>query len=158
MKRIPLTQGKYAIVDDEDYGVLLSYSWVYSDDRTNEYAHTTLRVGGKKTTVKMHRMIMEAPKGKQVDHMNHNGLDNRKTNLRLCTNSQNQANANVKSNSGTGIKGVHRRKDNGRWRAHALRNGKRVWLGHFNTAKEAAMAYNNYVKKFDGEFARLNEV
>lgn len=158
MKKIKLTQGKFALVDNEDFEVLSNYSWVYSPDKKTGYAHTTVRLDGKRTTVKMHRMIMSAKKGLQIDHINHNGLDNRRSNLRECTQSQNQANMNVRSTSSSGIKGVHQRKDNGRWRAHAFRNGRRVWLGHFNTAKEAAMAYNNYVLKFDGEFARLNEV
>lgn len=154
MKKIALTQNRYALVDDADFNMLSSYSWIYCKDKHTAYAHTSVK--GK--TVKMHRMIMGQPKGMQIDHENRNGLDNQRSNLRICTQSQNQANCKVKSNSKSGIKGVHQRSDNGRWRAHAFREGKRVWLGHFNTAKEAAMAYNNYVLKFDGEFARLNEV
>lgn len=155
MKRIPLTKGQYALVDDADFDMVNQHSWVYTKHNTNHYAHTTISEGGRRKTVKMHRMILNAPNGKEVDHKNNNGLDNRRSNIRLCTRSQNQANSNVKSNSLTGIKGVHQRKDNGRWRAHAHRDGKRVWLGHFDTAKEATMAYVTYIKQFDGEFTKL---
>ena len=85
---IPLTQGQFAIVDAEDYEWLSRHKWCAAKSRDNFYAHRF----GDGTIVNMHREIMRAPKGVICDHKNHNGLDNRKSNLRLCTSAQNQYN------------------------------------------------------------------
>ena len=68
MKRIPLTKGQYALVDDADFDMVNQHSWVYTKHNTNHYAHTTISEGGRRKTVKMHRMILNAPNGKEVDH------------------------------------------------------------------------------------------
>lgn len=152
MAYIQLTQGKRAIVDEEDFEKLSQYSWVY---HSKGYAHTTVRLkSGRRTTVKMHRMILNAPKGIQVDHENLDGLDNRKSNLRLATQSQNMMNRKVQKNNKSGYKGVNFRGFT--YRARIQVEGKLIRLGNFKTAVEAARAYDTKAKESFGEFANLN--
>jgi len=104
----------------------------------------------------MHRVIMRAPKGVMCDHRNHNGLDNRKSNLRLCTSAQNQYNKKPKKDCASKYKGVVRRKDCKKWRAKIGFKGKRIHLGYFDDEMDAAMAYDDKAIELFGEFAYLN--
>lgn len=110
---IPLTQGKFTIVDAEDYNWLSQYKWYASKCKNTFYA---CRVEGG-TTIRMHREIMRAPKGLICDHIDHNGLHNRKGNLRLCTNAQNSYNQQPCANGTSKYKGVSRHKCSGKWSA-----------------------------------------
>jgi hypothetical protein len=92
MIEILLTQGQVALIDDEDYNLVSNYNWYANKDGRTFYAATKIRQKGKRTTISMHRIIMGAKIGQQIDHTNGNGCDNRKENLRFCTNSQNQQN------------------------------------------------------------------
>ena len=113
MKEIKLTQGKVAIIDDEDFERLNQFKWCVKFDWRNWYARRMIRVNGKQTTLYMHRAIVNAPKCVQVDHRNGNGLDNCKENLRLCTHQQNQSNQrNAHKDNKFGIKGVNCHKKN----------------------------------------------
>jgi HNH endonuclease/AP2 domain len=100
-------------------------------------------------------LIMNVTNSLQIDHKDHDPLNNRRTNLRLATQSQNQHNTFVKANSKTGIKGIHRTK-NGRYIARIMYQGKRLQLGYFQTSQEASEAYNKAAIKYHGEFALLN--
>jgi len=151
-KLIPLTQGKFAIVDAEDYDWLSQYKWCAAKDRYTFYAHR----GSSGTTVTMHRVIMRAPKGVMCDHINHNGLDNRKSNLRLCTNAQNQYNKSPKKGCASRYKGVVWRRDCKKWRARIGFKRKRIHLGDFDDQMDAAMAYDDKAVELFGEFAYLN--
>ena len=107
----------------------------------------------------MHRLIMNAPKGLQVDHINNVGIDNRRFNLRLCNQSNNQANRGLDKDNTSGYKGVTFKKDKPRnkpWQAQINYKGKHYSIGYFATKEEAAKAYNAKAKEFFGEFARLN--
>ena len=152
VRYIPLTQGKFAIVDAEDYDWLSQYKWYASKQGTSFYA---CRVKGS-TTVSMHREIMKAPKGLMCDHKNHNSLDNRKSNLRLCTRAQNQYNKCAKKNCLSRYKGVILRRDCRKWSARIGFNYKRIHLGHFFDEIKAALAYDNKAIELFGEFAYLN--
>ncbi len=154
-KIIKLTKGYETTVDDDWYEILSSYQWVAIMGRHGQSPYVRSR--GRKYVI-MHRLIMDAPIDSQVDHINGNTLDNRKSNLRICTPSQNCMNRNKKKNSHSSYKGVHQRCDNGRWRAHIAFNKKRTWIGHFNSEIEAAIAYNEAAKKYHGEFAKLNDI
>jgi len=151
-KIIPLTQGKFAIVDAEDYNWLSRHKWCAAKSRDTFYAHR----GSKGRLISMHRAIMRAPKGLICDHRNHNGLDNRKSNLRLCTNAQNQYNKSPKKDCSSRYKGVILRKDCKRWRAKIGLKRKRIHLGEFADEIKAALAYDDKATELFGEFAYLN--
>lgn len=156
MKEIELTQGKFAMVDDEDYEFLTQWKWRHGC--THNYAvrtqHYRVNKKGKGKTIQMHRIVMDAPKGIMVDHINGNSLDNRKENLRFCNNGQNQSNSLSKKGSSSVYKGVNFHKN--KWRATITINKKSLHLGTYDTEKEAALAYNTKAKEVFGDFSRLN--
>lgn len=158
MKRIKLTQGKYALVDDADYEYLSQWNWMCSKNKTRKgYACRTKRVEGKKIGVIMHRLIMDAPKGMVTDHINHNTLDNRRENLRICTQSENNRNIKSLVNSTSKYLGVHWSYLLKRWVASMNTSGKHKYLGIFKTELEAAIIYNIAARKYHGEFANPNK-
>ena len=152
MKEIPLTQGKVAIVDDEDFEYLNQWKWFYAE------GYALRRVAGLRgKQVRMHREILRTPLGLETDHINGNGLDNRKINLRICSNKQNQGNRKIGQNNTTGCKGIwYDPKRKKHWRAAIKTNMHTKTIGYFSTAEEAAIAYDNMAKEFFGEFARTN--
>jgi len=157
MKEIPLSQEKIAIVDVEDYEVVSQYHWYTRKTSHNFYAVTHIYQDGKRTTLAMHQLIMLSYFGQQVDHINGNGLDNRKKNLRVVTHQQN--NFNRKYTFGTSkYKGVSWNKRDNCWQATIKFNNKAKMLGYFKEEVEAAKSYNSAAKKYFGEFAALNEV
>ncbi|MHC4889112.1 MAG: HNH endonuclease, partial [Planctomycetota bacterium] len=149
---IPLTQGKFAIVDVEDYDWLIQYKWHACKCKNTFYAG---RVEGGKT-IRMHREIMRAPKGLVCDHINHNGLDNRKSNLRLCTNAQNCYNQRASASGTSKYKGVSWHKCSSKWSARIRCDGKFYNLGDFDDQMEAAMVYDDKAVELFDEFACLN--
>lgn len=155
MKIIPLSQGYSAFVDDADYELLRQYKWhvfIRSHSKT-KYA-ATIFYEPTKRSVLMHRLILTVPIGKEVDHINGDGLDNRRCNLRLTDRAGNCQN---RQKRGDGYKGV---KDNkyGRWEARIQFNKRSLHLGTFDTAQQAAEAYNDAAVQYHGEFARLNVI
>lgn len=156
MKKIPLSRGLEAIIDDDDYELLSKYSWsVGGGTRRYPYAITTIQ---KNKSLKMHRLIMRAKKNQLIDHINHDTLDNRKENLRICTQSQNQANRKKHKKTSSKFKGVNFYKRVNAWRARIQINKKDINIGWFLLEREAAIAYNEVAKKHFGEFALLNDV
>jgi len=155
MKHIALTQGKIAIVDDADYDELAQYKWYAWQHCGTYYA---VRNTGRKPfqdAEKMHRRIMKAKKGQELDHINHCGLDNRRINLRFCTRSQNMA--NIRTGRGSSkYKGVSWDKRNKNWRARIGFNYKQISIGSYKNEVEAAKAYDEQAKILFGEFACLN--
>jgi len=156
MKKIPLTKGKFAIVDDEDYDRLMKYKWHESNGYAIRVIKRKPRKNGKKSkSFLMHRVIMKARRGQFIDHKNIDKLDNRKENLRFCTPQQNAFNFDISRNNKTGYKGVHMQ-PNGTYIAIIYVDGKARRLGLFSTAKEAGEAYDKVALKHFGEFARTN--
>jgi hypothetical protein len=149
---IPLTQGKFAIVDAEDFDRLSQYKWYAARGRSTYYA--TREENGR--TVRMHRQIMHAPKGVLVDHIDHNGLYNRRRNLRLCTNAQNVYNQQARPNGTSKYKGVCWHKGKKKWRARIGCSGKLHSLGDYKDEIEAAKVYDDKAVELFGEFACLN--
>lgn len=161
MKYIELTQGKRAIVDDEDFEWLNRWKWRASKDHYGFYAIRTIKKKGKTTTVLMHRIIIKVPPNLQTDHRNGNGLDNQKSNLRACTQAQNTHNRGARKNVTSRYKGVYlkyKNNNNGRlkWGAHIRKGNARFDLGYYCTEAKAAKAYDAKAKELYGEFAYLN--
>jgi len=158
MKQIPLTQGMFALVDDDDFEALSKWKWHANKSKGNYYAcRNSPRVNKKRTSIKMHRQIMNVPNdGLFIDHINGNGLDNRRENLRLCTNAENTRNSRVSSSNTTGYRGVSLHGPTKKFRARIKSDDGTIYLGHFKTAIDAALAYDFAAKRFHGEFARLN--
>ena len=158
-KAIPLSKGKYAIVDDEDYEELNKYKWTY---HKNGYAHRCEYLGRKDKKpihkiILMHRLVMGTPKGMHTDHINGNKLDNRRCNLRICTTIQNQHNQKITDRKGTSkYKGVSWNKGMNKWIATIVVDKKQLRLGYYISEEDAAEVYNQAAKKYFGEFAKIN--
>ena len=150
MKTIPLTRGKFAFVDDDDFELVNKLRWQFHPPG---YAvHST-----NGTKIRMHHLIMGKPKlGLEIDHVNGNGLDNRRSNLRIANKSQNAANCQGHRNNTSGFKGVHFFKRKKKWQASIRHNNRSIHLGYFQTAEQAARAYDSKAMELKGEFARTN--
>ena len=149
---VPLTQNNDAIVDTEDLISVSEFRWHVSSQGKLHYA----RRKKKGKTVYMHREIMNIPNGVQIDHINGNGLDNRKVNLRICNHSQNQQNRAKRGNKSSRFKGVDWNKSTKRWRVRICINRKRIHIGRYHDEVRAAQAYDQKAVELFGEFARLN--
>lgn len=150
MKKIPLTQGKTAQVDDKDFVRFSSSKWTATLNGGTWYA---VRRGKKGERIYLHREVTAATKGSTVDHVSGDGLDNRRANLRICSHAQNLQNQKLRSNNTSGITGVTFDKQVGKWKAQIKMNYKNKSLGFFKTAKEVAVARRKYEKTI-GWFGR----
>lgn len=156
-RKIRLTQGYFAKVDQRDYEYLCRYKWCVNMTPNSKYARCTkFYKTGKSRTVMMHRLIMEPPRGYVVDHINGDGLDNRRANLRLATCAQNGRNRRKIKKGISRYKGVGWEESTGKWRARIIINRKKISLGCYKDEIAAARAYDKAAKKYHGEFARLN--
>jgi hypothetical protein len=152
-RKIPLTQGQYAIVDPERYEELAKYKWFAKRCDGRFYAVRST----KNKSVKMHQVIIGTEEGKVIDHINSNGLDNRQANVRFATSQQNSWNQRKqRGNSSSKYKGVSWEKKRNQWRARITFKGRVVPLGRFDTEEEAGRAYDAKAKELFVEFAWLN--
>lgn len=155
---IPLTQGQFAIIDDVDLPLIGDLKWQAKwCKRGKRYYASQMHTGNDGITKYrlMHRVILNAPRGVSVDHKNRNGLDNRRTNLRLATRSENQANS-LPPPGVHGFRGVRKTKYG--WRAVITKDKKQILIGRYNTKEDAAAAYNIKAAEIFGEFATLNNI
>jgi GTP:adenosylcobinamide-phosphate guanylyltransferase len=155
MKEIKLTQDKIALVDDEDFEYLNQFKWCVSKSGHSFYAQTI-----RKVKIRMHREIMKTQLenniGKIIDHIDGNGLNNQKYNLRTCTRAENGRNRHSVNNS-SGYLGVFKIKSKKeKWKVQIVVNKKSIYIGTFKDKKDAAKAYNEAAIKYHGEFARPN--
>lgn len=159
MKEIQLTKGKVALVDDEDFEYLNQWKWQANKNGNKFYAVTSLLINGKYKTTFMHRLITNNKNAKMhTDHINGDGLDNRKINLRICTHSQNLMNRGTQANNKTGYKGVSYDKRINKFKATISINGINKNLGSYINPYDAARAYNQAAQKYHGEYAQLNVI
>ena len=144
---IPLTQGLFALVDEADWALVAPFLWHAARRRTRVYA------GTNSGALLMHRLLLGCD---EVDHIDGDGLDNRRSNLRACTDSQNNFNQRVRTYSASGFKGVTLDRRYGRWIAQIQANKRHYTLGTHATAEEAARVYDAAALRLHGDFARLN--
>lgn len=150
MKEIRLANSPaVALIDDEDWERLSLRTWRLAPDGYVVTAICNRKVG-------IHRIIMNAPKGTLIDHADRNKLDNRKSNLRFCSHSLNQANSQRAPGATSKYKGVLWFKEHGFWRAMIKKDGKSIFLGYFKDEIDAALAYDRKAREIFGEFARPN--
>jgi hypothetical protein len=153
MREIKLTQGKVAMVDDECFEIVNKYHWYYHKVSEN-YGAARSSLGRRGPSEAMHRLVMGAAKGQEVDHINGNPLDNRKSNLRFVTHAQNQKNMGKGVRNKSGYKGVSWHKRAKKWQVFV----NSTYLGLFSDLEEATKAYNIKALELFGEFARLNKI
>jgi hypothetical protein len=154
MMQIQLTQGKVALVDDEDYPKLIKYKWFASLSTNTYYARR--RVG--KNHIDLHRFILNIKSNEECDHINGDGLDNRKFNLRICTHHQNTCNRSKNSRTlcSSKYKGVYYNKKRKKWQSQIRANQETHYLGRFKNEIDAAKAYDKAAKIYFGNYAKLN--
>ena len=148
MKTIPLSQNKFALVDDIDYPRLIHYKWHYN----NGYVKTWYK--GRR--LRMHRLIMNAKPGQQVDHIDHDKLNNQRFNLRVCTMTQNNRNIRLRKDNVTGYKGVTIESSTGHFRPNVYKDGVALSFGNFKDIHHAALARDLWAVDLYGEFASTN--
>ena len=162
MKQIPLTQGKFALVDDQDYEFLMQWKWCANKNHKTFYGVRGFWNCLKQITVQMHRVIAKRMgldiKDKKVDHKDRNGLNNQRSNLRIATDSQSNSNQGKRKNNTSGYTGVTEDKRRNKWVANIRVKGKQSFLGIFTNKKDAARAYNEAAIKCRGPFAVLNKI
>ena len=147
--------GKSILVDDSDYEYVNKINWSLD---SRGYAFFKRRINGKQKTQRCHRYIMQPMREEYVDHKNGNRLDNRRSNLRICTLSQNSCNMKIPNHNTSGYKGVNLVRRTGKWRAYIKLHQKFIHLGNYQTKEEAALVYNLNSIKYHGEFGRLNVI
>jgi len=158
-RKIPLTRGKFAIVDPGDYKRLAKYKWHFSRSPTSSYAACWQRCqpGGVRKKIWMHREVIDIPKHMLCDHINGNGLDNRAANLRPATVSQNLCNRpKTKTKTRSKYKGLEWDKIQRKWKVRIQCDGRKIYLGSFSKEIDAAKAYDKKARQLFKEFACLN--
>lgn len=156
-REIKISMGQVVKVSLEDFDELSKFKWSAKWDWATKgfYAKRFETINGKTRSILMHRAIMGNPKGLQIDHIHGDTLDNRRSELRIATGSQNQWNAKIRSDNSSGFKGVSVHKQTGRWQSRIRIHTKRISLGLFDTAQEAHEAYCAASREYHGEFRRV---
>lgn len=156
MAQITLHTGEVVLIDDADYPLVSQYNWHRSRQGRNIYAIAHVWKGGKRTTISMHRLIM-GESALVVDHINQDGFDNRRSNLRWATTQQNRRNGRPhKARRFKGVYLLHSGRYRKSWQAQLRVEGRIQSLGYYATEEEGARAYDAAVKRLYGEFANLN--
>lgn len=152
MKKIPLTQGQYALVDDEDLERANQFKWqAVWEKKTKSFYAVMVTARPNRKTIQMSRFIMQTPENLLCDHINHDTLDNQKSNLRNCTPSQNRMNQKSR-NTKTGMKCIYPTSHN-HYQVRIWLNYKIVYRKNFETLEEALSVRDQELKKHHGEFA-----
>lgn len=156
---IPLTQGKFAFIDASDYELVSRYKWSLKLGYNGHKNYYAMTASSKRTTHRlMHRLIMDAPKNLQVDHINGNGLDNRRCNLRICTHSENLYNQKLRYDNQSGYKGVCWHKRANKWRVQIRYNKEKLYFGVYTNPLDAALVYDAKAIKLFGKYAKTNKM
>jgi hypothetical protein len=160
MKKISLSKGLEVLVDNKDFKGLSKFSWHSQKNKNTYYAVTKpwVKGTGKCKTIYMHRFLTEAEKGMVVDHIDGNGLNNQRDNLRVCTQTQNMMNRGKQLNNSSGYKGVVKHPLCNKWMTRIKVGSKHIYLGLYMTKEEAAQVYNDAAINYYGEYATLNSI
>jgi hypothetical protein len=159
MKTIPLTKGYFTKVDDEDYESTAIHRWYADVKKNGVYAKRRFSFGnGKSKIVALHRIITNVPAKKHIDHINGDSLDNRKSNLRLCSNAENSRNRKKSRKNVSGYKGVYWSSQKKKWHAEIWKDYRKYHLGFFDNLIDAVLAYNEGALRLHGGFAKLNKL
>jgi len=158
MREIPLTRGYVAIVDDDDYELVSRFKWQAGVRNHTVYAQRSFRgPDGRKTMQSLHRMLMNlTDPAIQIDHRDHDGLNNSRSNLRACSHAENQRNVRKRNGGSSRFKGTCRNEGKRKWIAQIVVNQKHIYLGCFSDELEAARVYDAAATQHFGEFANLN--
>lgn len=155
MKKIPLTQGYFALVDDD---FIVDRKWRISKTGNKIYAFANAKKEEGGCNVSMHRLIMRPKKNMEVDHIDGNGLNNQRSNLRICTRAENALNRRINNNNTSGFKGVTFVKEDGKWQVQIAAKRRFYYLGRYDSKVEAAMVYNVKARELFGKYAVLNVI
>lgn len=156
MKKIKLSQNQFTLVDNKDFKYLNKFNWyVHSGGNTVYAARNSKTINGKRKTIWMHKEIMKTPKGMETDHIDGNGLNNQRKNLRICTKSENQHNRSKYKCNTSGFKGVSWHIGHKKWGASIQSSGKQIYLGYYDSKIEAYNAYCNACTKYHRDFAKI---
>ena len=151
---VPLTHGYEAIIDAADVPLVEVKNWYASVRLNTSYARSNVTNGTERSHVFIHNFLMGNSKGLFVDHIDGDGLNNRRCNMRFATHAQNMRNARIRCDSTTGFKGTNFHKQSGKWMARIRVNDKSNYLGLFTSPEEAHAAYCAASEKYHGEFGR----
>lgn len=154
-KIITLTKGKETVVDDSDFAILSTFKWtLVSDASGRSYAVRSKMINGKKVTLRMHRVLMGDPHGMQIDHVDGDSLNNQKSNLRVCTQSENLRNTKKHKDNTSGFKGVHYNPNRKKWEANIRFDYRLQYLGRYICPLLAYVAYCRAGRRLFGAFFR----
>lgn len=154
---IPLSKGKSAVIDAADWPIVSGHRWrLLLTQRGACYAQTVINVNGERRNLFLHRLLMNPPDGLEVDHKDRNGLNCRRENMRLATRAQNCWNRRRPRDGSNPYRGVYQLKTQKQWNARICVQGRKIYLGYFESAEEAARAYDSAAREHHGEFATLN--
>ena len=157
---LPLTKGYSTVIDKEDYPLVAGFKWYATENHSGKVyaARNGIKDNGKYGLIYMHRVISGAERGQYVDHIDGDGLNNTKANMRLCSNSENLRNRGMPSNNSSGFKGVYWHKERCKWRAEIRVNGKPKHLGYFSDAEDAHKAYCDAGIELHGDYFNSGRV
>ena len=159
MKEIKITKGYVTQVSDEDYDELKKYKWFADVRPCTVYARRTKSINEEnQKKIFIHRQILKVKLGEYTDHIDGNGLNNTRENLRIVTSCQNNRNRKKIPGRSSKYKGVSFEKDRNKWRSIIINNYQKIDLGRFDNEVDAAKAYNKAAIELFGEFARLNDL
>lgn len=156
---VTLTKGYVAVIDAADVHLVERHTWKVSHDTRDGRSRTVYAIchgnsDGRRFTLRMHRLLVDASKSDVVDHKDGDGLNNCRANLRVATPSENRFNQRCRSDSSSGVKGVHWDKGRGKWQVKIKANGRAVHLGRFDDMEAAAAAYAAASAKLHGDYGR----
>lgn len=153
-REIQLTKGAVAIVDDDDYERVNKFKWYLGGSGNYRYAVRAVTENGRRYTARLHHAIAGEHRGKCIDHINGNTLDNRKCNLRIATRGQNRANSIAQKNNSTGVKGVYKTAKEGVFKVIINNKGLMEYLGCYSDIEEARTVFAERHQQLHGEFSK----